>query len=514
MQWHNEAMQMSRLLRFRWLRTRLLLHGASLARAGKTLVVWAIVFGFVTRVVPVFRYTHFQDDQARDAGAILAVADGSFAALGPPSSVGGYRLPPLAYYLVAPFTVLGSDPVWQALPNALFGWLAIPLLMVLVFRLFERTERQQRIFLAGLGGVWWSVLFPDILLSSVEWNPSPIPFFLFLGLLLAEHALRGARHRSHLLLWLALGALLALFVSLHSTTLFVMPVAFAVAAFVSIRRSRQWRTPLAGLGVCLLLLAPYWKGEMSTGWTNTRAMFATIAATQQERHGVVERIDRAAFNYLELGPLAFFPHLPASSLPQIFLISVSVLGLFGFRGNLRLLAGLLLVWTLASAAAANFWSTLYIHYKLLLLAAPLLLALSALAATDRRGVVPWIVRGLVSLGILASIAANVRADLFYLDAKYGRNRLLTTYDLTAALRAVPEGASVCAPQDARAYAYLDEHLARRRLTFTAVCAAGMVQIQPRCLPAENFSGPPRCTSVWPAAHTVLRATRHYRVIVL
>ncbi|WP_234300745.1 hypothetical protein [Sphaerospermopsis aphanizomenoides] len=111
-------------------------------------------------------------DQVRDAFVVINMWKGDWPTLGSQvTTIVGYHILPLYYYLCFPFTIFGADPVFQALPNALFSFLSIPLFTYLVYLLLENVEPQVRIFFSGLAGFWYSVLYGEIFISKMQWNP-------------------------------------------------------------------------------------------------------------------------------------------------------------------------------------------------------------------------------------------------------------------------------------------------------------------------------------------------------
>lgn len=149
---------------------------------GYVLIVLALAVAFVTRLFAVFQYVTFDigpdPDQIRDAFLVMGIWNGEFPLLGPPASIGGHHIMPLYYYLFFPFTLLGTAPVFQALPNALFSFLSVPLFIYLIYQLLEKVTPSFRLFLSGLAGFWYSLSFGDIFINNYQWNPSSIPFFL------------------------------------------------------------------------------------------------------------------------------------------------------------------------------------------------------------------------------------------------------------------------------------------------------------------------------------------------
>lgn len=232
----------------------MILQRINLRSVGMALFALALIVGLVTRPVFVFRTTEYQTDQAIDSFVYQEMRQGHLPTLGPRSSIGAYAMPPLYYYLVFPFTLGSTNPAWQALPNALFSFLTIPLLGLLLWLLLERRTVQVRIFLAGLGALWWSMLAAEIRLANVEWSPTLIPFFLITSALLFRLALRS-RGRQHILLWCGFGGALAVMSNLHSTALFAMPLLFLACVGFALVSRRDWKGLLVAFLTILTVLA-------------------------------------------------------------------------------------------------------------------------------------------------------------------------------------------------------------------------------------------------------------------
>lgn len=485
-----------------------------LRRIAAAVFVVALLIAAFTRLVTVFRYVGFQDDQAYNAMQMLQMRN-DWLSLGPLASIHQYHLPPLYYYLSFPFALIGSDPVWQALPNALFSFLSIPLLALFVFVVLDRLSRAQRFFFASLAALWWSLFFKDILLSNVEWNPSSIPFFFLGTMLLFALQMSARRLRTQTALWIASGAVLAILMSLHSTTLFVMPVAFILTgAWFVWQHRRQWYWPLVGLAVAILMLAPYWKGEMRTGWQNTRAIVATVQENQQTPHTLLERADRAVFNFVELGPLAYFPfHADADDAAVVFLLLGVVVCVLRLRGNTTVLGFFAITLLVYSAVASNFWGTYFYHYKILFSFAPIVFTVWALSTLVLRRPGHAVVGIVLVFGMLLSMVENGSLDLRYAQAKYGENRLMTVNDTLAALRTMPMNATLCVRRDElQAFSYLDTQMTRRKVQLTERCTFGSYQILPRCTDPANFTMPLVCMDALPPNTEVVQRANVWTLV--
>jgi hypothetical protein len=443
--------------------------------AAYILIFLGLSFGFFSRLVAVFRYiTFFYFDQVRDAELYMKMWRGDIPNLGPGASVGGYKLLPLYYYLVFPSTVLGVDPVFQVLPNAILSFLSIPLLMYVVYQLLEATENSKRLFLSALAGFWYSVLFVEIFINTYHWNPGPIPFFFLCFILLFKWQLEG--RFSFLIqacLWTLYGIVLAMIISLHSTTLFVMPVVFIASSILFISKNRKniqkCLLPLLSVAAAIVSLMPYWIGELRRGWGNTKGIITKITSSSGEAgsRNILERIGKAFQTYLELGQQAYF---------------------VGFSQWQTITLFLAFTWLIYTYAASNFWGLSVIHNKFIILFAPILITVVALASLDLSSLFNKIAVALLSVFIFSSIALNLNFDTQLFLAKYGTERAIATTDIVEIFEQIPNKSTVCdlkAKKDwqlfniAYAYKYLDKYMSKRNLEFVKDCQPGNYVLQPK-----------------------------------
>jgi hypothetical protein len=458
----------------------------------------AIAIGILTRIISLFQYTTFDigpaPDQIRDAFVYMGMMEGDFPTLGQASSAGGYNLPPLYYYLVFPFVQLGANPALQVLPNGIFSFLAIPLFIVLVYELLENLPASKRLLLAGLAGFWYSLIFSEIFVSTFEWNPSPIPFFLFTFLLLYKRQLaRWAPLPIQAAQWILYGVVLAILVSLHSTTLFVMPIVFVGSIIVFLVKNRkhphQWVFPGLAIASSIIALTPYWIGEISRRGSNTKKIIALILNRDESASsaGIFDRLSRIVFNYLELGQQTFFTKFPwFYGIGTIILALILVLGISRFKGNRSLWISLLSVWLVYLYAASNYDRDYVIHYKRLLFFAPILLAVSSLAYVDKKPkLVHRFITGLIAVSITLSCVSNLYFNYWYLDSKFGQHQAIAISDVISILNSLPTGSTLCDPKFVRwrtqhhVVQYLDTYITQQEMQLSEVCQPGNYLIYPK-----------------------------------
>ena len=468
------------------------------AKAAALLIVFAIAFGFISRLATVFRYnTFFYYDQVRDANVYMRMWAGTFPTLGPSASVGGYSLPPLYYYLVFPFTVLGPNPVFQALPNALFSFLSIPLLIYCIYQLLEKTERPKRIFLAGLAGFWYSHLFVDIFLGTFHWNPSPIPFFLLCFILLYQFQVESKQPIAfQAVLWVLSGIDLAILTSLHSTTLFIMPLVFVASCtyfiFKNYKQPQKWGLPALAVVAAAIALTPYWKGEVNRNWANTRGILAKIfrANAQANDYSILQRIGRAIQSFFELGQQAYFLSFSGwvTALTIVFFSTILLFAIAKVKGKSVIFSIILLIFLIYLYAASNFWGMSIIHNKFIVLFFPIVFAILSLASLNFRKYLDKLIGAIVIVGMLVSVGANLAIDYKYFASKYSPNRPVTTADIIQIFDRLPAESTVCNPDNEEgwvlydpyySYKYIDTYITKKELEFDKFCQPGNYALQPK-----------------------------------
>ena len=473
---------------------------------GLALILLAIVVGFVTRIIFIFRYTTFDigpdPDQIRDAFVYMNMWQGNLPHLGPRSSVGQYNLPPLYYYLVFPFTIFGADPAFQALANGMFSFASILLLMYLVYKLLDNLNSSKRLMLSGLAGFWYSTIFPEIFISNFNWNPSPIPFFFISFVLLYQYQLENnSPWLTQAACWIIYGIFLAILVSLHSTTLFIMPVVFIVSSLWFIYRKRKerdkWVFPLISVISANVSLFLYWKLELVRGFINTKRIFNLIFSSSQSSNSFLEKF-KVILDYFNLGQQAYFigDHWYNLAISIIFLLLVTLLGIIKFRGNKVIFFFLIFTWLTFLYAASNYQETyFFIPYKLLILFAPIILAVSALGYSNFSRRFNKILNSLIIGLIFLSILINSHLNLLYFSSKYGQERVMAVSDITNIFQQIPAKSTICYPEKEgkrkryNQYDYIDTYITQKDFKITKDCYPGNYVLHPKfkmAIPLNNW----------------------------
>ncbi|WP_016951098.1 hypothetical protein [Anabaena sp. PCC 7108] len=465
-----------------------------------SLIGLAITFGILTRIISLFRYTTFDigqaPDQIRDAFVYMKMLAGEFPTLGQSSSVGNYSLPPLYYYLVFPAVWFGADPSLQVFPNGIFSFLAILLFMVLIYELLENIPDSKRLLLSGVAGLWYSLIFSEVFVSTFEWNISPIPFFLFAFSLLYKRLLEGGKSLAiQAFQWILYGISLAVLICLHSTTLFVMPIVFIGSLLVFLGKNRKhsnrWFLPGLAIASAIITLTPYWIGEISRRGSNTKKILALIFNRDDQGNAgssIGYRLSRIIFNYVELGQQTYFTKFPwfYGSIGIVFLALILIIGITKFRGNKTLLGSLISIWIIYLYAASNYQKEYFFHYKMLIFFAPILFTVLTLAYIDyQRRFINQLITGFLTLGIFTSCMSNLYFNYLYLDTKFGQEQAIAIPDMINILNQLPNDSTICDPQYIRLreqyhiVQYLDRYITKKNFKLSKVCESGNYRIYPK-----------------------------------
>lgn len=469
------------------------------------LISAAVIFGFFTRIISVFEYVTFDigpdPDQINCAYILMDMWQGKFPHLGGAGAGGAYHfsVPNLYAYLVFPFTVLGADPAFQALANGFFSFLSILLLMHLVYQLLENVDAPKRLLLAGLAGFWYSSIFADYFISNFTWGPSPIPFFILVLALLYKFQVETNKSLLHQAVsWTIYGIVLAILVSLHTTTLFVVPVVFIVSSLWFVYKNRRnLKKCLLPLLACIsanIALLLYWKLEIARHFINTRQIFSLITGSgvpNGQMADFFDRLFRVLYEYVFLGNQVYFLSdgysLVSLLLSIIFLSLTLYYGIVKFKGNKAIFGFLGLTWLIFLCSSFYYREEYFhTHRKIIIWFAPMLMAVSSLAYLDFSKIKGKVISVFLTILIIFSIGTNLRFDFRYLCNKYGPTRLLSVADVVNIFNKLPAGSTIFYPEKENwkrrthnQYDYIDTYMTKRGFKIVSACESGSYMIQPK-----------------------------------
>lgn len=192
-------------------------------------LIWIILAcSLFLRVYRVGDLTGFYYDQGRDAKVIWDLwHSGKLFLIGPTTGIEGIFLGPFYYYLIAPFYLLGNgDPVFPAVALAVINCLGIYVVYLIARQYFDTKT--------GLLAAFF-IAFSHQLVQAHRWlsNPTPLPFFAALALLLLLKIVKGEKSAP---IWLGLGLILGLSLQLEAASaVFFLPAAALIFILFRIR---------------------------------------------------------------------------------------------------------------------------------------------------------------------------------------------------------------------------------------------------------------------------------------
>ena len=455
----------------------------TLSQSSFQYTVWALIVcgGGLLRAVLALPQNAFSYDQAVHGEKIVGILEGNFPATGSPVSAAGFELLPLQYYFFAPFSVFGRHPFFLALPNILLTTGSIALLMILVRRIFAYRGTVVSWFYSAAAGIWWALFYWDVWFATFEWNPNGIPFFVLLSLLLVDTALKEESSKTTKRICFAgLGFSIAMFASMHSTTLFAMPVAIGVFLVWYAATTRLWQDVLWAALAFVLSLIPYWKWELQNDWTNTAGILSAVSGSSGgETYSILERVNRMVFSYIEIGPMLYFDS-GLVELGQVFVAAVTILAIVVYRGNKKIWNMYLLMAGVSLLVAGSYFGDTHIHYKGVFWPLPIICTLVCIDYFwHRRAAQKYkSLAGILILIALAgvSLGQHVWYDVELLLSSFGQERRIGASDYIEAYKQVPEASTICFERrqefELVMHRYLDEQITNKDLVLATDCSSG------------------------------------------
>ena len=223
------------------------------------IVVLTLLAGFL-RLYRLGSGLQFLGDQGRDALVMFhLLTQGDFPFIGPITSVGGFYLGPLYYYLMAPFLWLARfNPVGPAVATAVLGTISVPLLYLVAKKIYSHRVG---LWAAGL----YALAYIPISETRSAWNPNPMP-------LAALGIIYGFYTRNLLLAAISLGAAL----QLHYMIVFLSP--FILWQLIIARK--RFKELLFGLMIVMVMLLPLFLFEVKNNWLNVRGLIEFLGKHQ------------------------------------------------------------------------------------------------------------------------------------------------------------------------------------------------------------------------------------------
>ena len=230
-----------------------------------------ILFSAILRVVNLYSNLHFTGDEGRDALVAYGIITGeNYPILGPGSSIGDINLGPLYYYLIAPFSLLGQNPVYLALPVIIFS-VATSILLYFFCKLVFKDR-----LLGFVAAVIYAVSPGAVEYGRWSWNPNIMPFFSLLFTIAIWQILFSRKPK-----WLLVMALsFSVMIQSHYVALVVLlPVFYLLyreRKAISIKKYSLW----FGLSVLLgaVFLSPLVIYDVSRGFRNVKGFIGLFSS--------------------------------------------------------------------------------------------------------------------------------------------------------------------------------------------------------------------------------------------
>ena len=229
-------------------------------------IILITLIGAVLRLYRIEASLQFLGDQGRDALVMKRLlVDHDLPFIGPVTSVGGFYLGPLYYYLMAPFLWLANfNPVGPAIATSLIGIITIPILYLIGrLMLFESTAR--------IASLLYALAAIPTLQTRSAWNPNPMPLAA-LGIIFGFfQALKTKKPK-----WLLLSALsLGVALQLHYMIVFLGP--YILYQLVLIWQQPKLRKYLIHwFAIVLIMMLPLILFEFKNRFLNYHGLIAFL----------------------------------------------------------------------------------------------------------------------------------------------------------------------------------------------------------------------------------------------
>jgi 4-amino-4-deoxy-L-arabinose transferase-like glycosyltransferase len=212
----------------------------------------------------------FLGDQGRDALVMYRMlTQGDLPFIGPITSVGGFYLGPLYYYLMAPFLWLWRfNPVGPAIATATLGITTIPLLYLVGQKIFSHS-------VGLIAAALYTFAFIPISETRSAWNPNPMPLAalgIIYGFYLANY---NRKPKGLLLAAISLAAAL----QFHYMIVFLGP--WLLWQFILALKNKSNRVMLVWSGLIFVsMLLPLLLFEVKNNWLNTKGLIEFLTKHQ------------------------------------------------------------------------------------------------------------------------------------------------------------------------------------------------------------------------------------------
>ncbi len=291
-------------------------------------IISVLVIGLFLRTYKIRDYVLFLGDEGRDALAVYNILHGDLTLLGPTSSVGGFFLGPIYYYLMAPFLWLSNyDPAGPSVMVALFGVATIYLVYKLGSEFFGMKTALISSFLYTISPI-------VIIYSRSSWNPNVFPFFTIASL----YALYKAISKNKVWMFVLSGFLMGINLQIHYLATFVGVVMFFYVLLVQFDRNLKWFAKTlknyAYLFIGFIIgFSPFILFEIRHGFLNTQNIIKFIFTSEETGGGLAGKNILFVFERLFGGLIVHLPRPENSgmfdrNIVQLWIDAGLFLGLF------------------------------------------------------------------------------------------------------------------------------------------------------------------------------------------
>lgn len=385
------------------------------------------------RLYRISDYMTFLGDEGRDVLIVRHILEGKFTLLGPTSSVGGFFLGPIYYYLMAPFLWLFKyNPAGPAVMVALFGIATVWFTYKIGSEFFNKK--------AGLIAALLCSVSPVVIAySRSSWNPNLMPFF---SLLTLYTLYKGVKDKKSYLFFLS-GLFLGVTMQLHYLATFLMVIFYVyifysdLVIYKSLLRIKQLPKILAQyfytiIGF-LIGFSPFLAFEVRHGYPNIRSIFNFVFHSKDVTAGgnffaIIGSVFFRLFGRLMVGfPFEQLPKdfsLNLQSLP-IIILAVFGVGVFVFeyfsilkkRDEKVLKLSLIFTWFFLGVIFFGLYKKpIYDYYFEFIFPLPFLLVGNAFSFLLKR---PYVyLKAIAVISLVALFAINIQGIPF----RYAPNR--------------------------------------------------------------------------------------------
>lgn len=381
------------------------------------------------------------------------------------------------------FSFWSGEPSLQVLSNSIASFLTIPLFGFLIFRAFGQSKKS--ILVASVTSVAWAIFANDMFFGGFVWNPNSVNFFWMLLIVIYELILNRVITKKYLApIWILQGIIFGLLISLHSSSLFVVPIIFLLNNLYVSYRLKSYQVFWSILGFAIVNIS-YIQAELASGFGNSSAIIDTVLNQAKEPHTLVEKLNHFFDPIFSLANNVYFPLTNMPTVGFVVVLLTIILGAIFYTGKKFFLynyLGLILIFLLASN---SYWGGFLRHFMVLIWSVPLFFAFSLLFVEYNSKIKKVIALSVILLGFAFFTQQNLEGVINIYQNKFGQNRLVNISDLKLALEKLPVNSSICSSTHGKSLDYINA-INQNKLNF---------RIYEACDNRSNFEFVPRYLNV-------------------